>query len=117
MDYINQLKAIEKQKTELVAKLTQFVSSLPQNENIEPISDNAFTVKLSTIIANKSNLSPYFYDFKFQYNTVAEKLLLSEDPLAALNKIILERRVIRSGTPYTLHEEVVANLKLLVNNG
>lgn len=109
-----ELSEIEKKKVDLVGQLTKLISELPENTETEKLSGGAFTVKFSTIMANKGNLSPHFYDFKFQYGTVSEKLLLAENPIAALQKIVLEKRVIRSGTNYTLHDEVINNLKKLL---
>lgn len=111
---LNDLSEIEKKKVDLVGQLTKLISELPDNTETEKIGEGAFTLKLSTIISNKGNLSPYFYDFKFQYGAVSEKILLAESPIAALQKIVLEKRVIRSGTPYTLHDEVITNLKNLL---
>lgn len=111
---LNDLSEIEKKKVGLVGQLTKLISELPENTETEKVGDRGFTIKLSTIMANKGNLSPHFYDLKFQYATVSEKLLLAENPIASLQKIILEKRVIRSGTPYTLHDEVINNLKNLL---
>lgn len=106
---------IEKIKMELVGKLATMIKALPQNAEINHLHNGAFSVKLSTIANSGGILSPEFYDFKFQYNAISEKLLESENPVGLIQKIILEKKLLmKRGCVIKVNEEVIENLKTVL---
>ena len=101
---------------ELVGKLAAMIKELPENPEVKQLSNGAFAVNLSTIANSGGILSPEFYDFKFQYNAISEKLLESENPVGLIQKIILEKRIfIRKGFSIKINEQVIDNLKTILS--
>lgn len=112
---LSSISDIEKIKMELVGKLATMIKALPQNAEINHLHNGAFSVKLSTIANSGGILSPEFYDFKFQYNAISEKLLESENPVGLIQKIILEKKLLmKKGGVMKINEQVIENLKTIL---
>ena len=112
---VEKISEIERIKMELVGKLAAMIKELPQNKEVKHLSNGAFSVKLSTIANSGGILSPEFYDFKFQYNAISEKLLESENPVKKKKKIILEKKLLmKRGCVIKVNEEVIENLKTVL---
>lgn len=70
---INQLNA---EVSAIVLAIAQKIDEFPDNPNINRISEspNVFTINVKDLNRNKS-LSPFDYDWRFQYRMIAEYLI------------------------------------------
>lgn len=97
-------------------KINSQIRNLPDNPNIKRIGSNCFSISSSELPKNNFNMSPRFYDFKFQYEKIVEKLKLI-NPFALynfLNKIIEEKKFRLENETILLNPKVIDYLKSLI---
>jgi hypothetical protein len=113
--YKKALELIEKQKCDILDKLYAEILALPDNPAITRISSNSFTVNSAQIAADGGIMSASHYDFKKQYELLADKLLQTSD-ISALEKALAEGNVRADAfsRPVTLHKTVIANVQKLI---
>ena len=113
--YKKALELIEKQKRDIIEKLYAEIISLPDNPAITRTSSGSFTVDSAQIAADKGIMSASHYDFKKQYQLLADKLLQASN-ISALEKALAEGnvRADASSRPVTLHKTVIANVQKLI---
>ena len=100
--------------------LANLIKDQPQNPNMQDLGNNCFIVKYSRLDQKTLNLSPEYYNFKGQYATIAEKLLISKDLRKDLEEIVKLKsvQVYKNAGVMTmkLHPAVVENLKSLLED-
>lgn len=91
------------------------IENLPQNKNIEQLSDTAFIISSSNL--NKDCvLSARFYDFKYQYKKIGI-LLNSISPHSIYNRLqtaINEKSIMVNNERIKLHPDVIKHLETLL---
>lgn len=90
------------------------ITSLPDNEVITKLSDNAFTMSSANLSAE--DFSPIFYDFKYQYSKINE-LLDSISPLSIINRLdraIKDKFIMVNNQRVKLNPKVREYLKQLI---
>lgn len=90
------------------------ITSLPDNEDITKLSDNAFTMSSANL--STEDFSPIFYDFKYQYSKINE-LLDSISPLSIMNRLdraIKDKFIMVNNQRVKLNPKVREYLKQLI---
>lgn len=115
-EHILNLNDIEQKKQQYVAKLAELIKNLPDNPNINRVGKGCYTMSIKDIFSHKGNLSASYYDFAFQYKFISETIVLAKDPVCFLQKVVLEKQVIKGNhKPLMLHPDVVEQLKKLIS--
>lgn len=103
----------------IVEKLEDKIKSLPENDKIKRVSKNAFIMNSKHLL--NTCWSPEFYDFKFQYEKIIEKLK-SIDPLRikeTLEQIVTNEFIGKASEPYQnrtrIHPQVIKYLIKTLN--
>jgi hypothetical protein len=113
---LKEIENINKRLEQFKYDIKGIIEELPDNPNINRLNKNCYTISMSQI-RNHGNMSPEFYDFKYQYNLLIEKL--DKTPVTEfielMDKVIESKKLTlyqdgRLGT-YKLHPEVVENIK------
>ena len=97
-------------------KLCEEIQQLPDNPDIERISESVkcFIIKSSNLSRN-TNLTPFYYDFKVQYQRIIEEIKKRtfEKVIEFMNGIIQKGYFRDSSSKYicTFHPVVVGYLK------
>ena len=92
---------------------------MPDNPDIQKISDHphVFTVMMSTVIKTGTmNLSPYFYDWKYQHQKLAQ-LINSSRTVSLINileEIIRKGYFILDAEKIQLHPTIIKQLKSIL---
>lgn len=127
------MSKLKQEHTELQQKLKAIsekiqskILELPDNPNIERLGGGAFTMNISQVFASKThNLSPEYYDFKYQYKKIAEVIERIE-PSAVFEKL---ERICENGkleyvgngmhgstrNHLTFHPDVISYIKELIS--
>lgn len=92
MNYINELNKIEEQRKKILDSLYNEIENLPQNDKINIINKNCFTIKISDIIGKPLNHA--YYDYKKSYKIVIDNIKNSDNPIDKLKEIISKKAVI-----------------------
>lgn len=90
------------------------ITSLPDNEDITKLSDNAFTMSSANL--STEDFSPIFYDFKYQYSKINE-LLDSISPLSIINRLdraVKDKFIMVNNQRVKLNPKVREYLKQLI---
>lgn len=113
-----ELDRAQRRLDEILRRIAERVEALPDNPRVRRVSANAFTLSASDL---GSNWSPFYHDFKAQYRAVADAIRGGNvaTSTARLRAIISSRSVGNSAGRFarTLHPEVVAHLKRLLDGG
>jgi len=102
-------------RSELLS-LANSIRELPPNPNVEPLSDNAFVIKISEL--NKhSNFTPFYHSFENQYALIAQIIEDCDlnDALDKLDIIIKKGKLYHNKQLITFHPEVIKSIKSLIN--
>lgn len=102
-------------------KIKEKIKSLPDNENIKRINKNCFIIQKSEV-DKYNNLSPYYYDFEYQYRALLDKIdvIPYEKLIITLKRIKTEGKITKTmnnryGRPFhasvTLHPTVIKFIK------
>lgn len=92
------------------------IEALPDNENIQRVSRNAFIIK-SSELGKHDNWTPTFHDFKAQYKLVLDRLDKTKSMSEFQNFLskAIENKSIKVGKHVEkLHPEVIAELQKLL---
>ena len=113
---------------QLRESITQAILSIPDNPNIQRISEHprcfimsskeAFgNHNLSTDMRVTNNLGVFFHDFKAQYELITEVVKNShlENVIATLWTIVETGKYRKEGYYYTFHPTVITHLKTLLS--
>ena len=129
MEITGRVTKLTEEAKRIKEDINNIIRSLPDNPDIQRLSNspNCFIVQLSTVQADRHhNLSPVYYDFKYQYRKLINKVnqleILTIDK--ALNDIISEGQFkVYTGQnmhgqkcheTIKLHPEVIKRLKELI---
>jgi hypothetical protein len=92
------------------------IDALPDNCNIDRVSQNAFTVS-SSELGKHDNWSPEFHDFKAQYQVVLSRLQ-SVKSIAEFQRFlkgaVMEKQITKGKVRYRLHPDVLVQLQALL---
>lgn len=128
MNYINELnkieeqrKKIEEQRKKILDSLYNEIENLPQNDKINIINKNCFTIKVSDIIGKPLNHA--YYDYKKSYKIVIDNIKNSDNPIDKLKEIISKKAVMvvnynngyKNSYTMPLDNTVINYLKKLIN--
>ncbi len=128
MELKDNIRNIQWDLLSLKRKINKQIRLLPDNPNINRISNICYTIMLSEIQKDKNfTLSAEYYDFKFQYRKIIKKLK-DVSPLETYNcisKMIVDKSFkVNSGTnihgvicyhTIKLHPSVIEFLKGLID--
>ncbi len=90
------IKQFKEEISILIKQSKENIKNLPDNPKIKRLNSNCFTINKNDL---DDNLSPYYYDFKYQYKMIVDNLNVpNEKFIEKLDKIILEKRVKYPGT-------------------
>ena len=118
MSFSKTLEDMEQQIEMLVQQVERLISDLPDNPRINRLASNpsCFTISSKDLFAGRGNLSPFYQDFKKQYEAVI-LMLRAGNPLLVvtrLRKIINGTAVVVSGQRTALHPDVLVNLQSIL---
>ena len=108
MKYQDKLIEAESKVKDIVAQIAKLIESCPDNTKIER-TGNSFLIRVKDLSKN-FNLSPDYYDFKYQYKLISEYLQKNSNSIA-INKILNDKKILVDGSYITLHPEVFENVK------
>lgn len=119
MEIKNSITNLQKQALDIKEKINSLILSMPDNPDITRISERprTFTVKFSTIVKSGSlNMSPYFYDWKYQYERLVRKVNQTEitNLIDMIDMIIRKGAFIIDDEKVQLHPEVIKQLKSIL---
>lgn len=105
-----EIKALEQRKKDIIYILSLKILSLPENPNITKLSQNTFTLQLRHL--QVASWSPKFYNFKWQYELIVERMKSSRDFVKVLEEIMDTHRVkIDSNNFEAIHPDVIKFLE------
>lgn len=116
----NELKKISKKLAEIERireETAKTISELPDNPRIQCISDNpsCFVMSSNILSSPQKNMSPFYYDFKQQYVTIAE--VLRKRPVISTLQCL--RHIVENGTLKNdyrrFHPDVIKHLSALLS--
>ena len=114
MKYQDKLIEAESKVKDIVAQIAKLIESCPDNPNIERIENgNSFLIRVKDLSKN-FNLSPDYYDFKYQYKLISEYLQKNSNSIA-INKILNDKKILVNGSYITLHPDVCENVKKILS--
>jgi hypothetical protein len=87
MHILNEFKNIENLKQVLLGKISKLILELPDNKNIKRINTHCFVMN-SNHLNTKISWAPRFYDYKIQYQEIADIIRRSKKPESILLRII-----------------------------
>lgn len=97
----------------------EYFKELPDNPSIDRIATNpcCFMVSSSVVRNNNGILSPDYYDFKYQYGKIIEKISSVEDSkiVETLKNMVEMKKFIIKGYTITLHPQVIEFIKPILN--
>lgn len=102
------------EKRRILRSIKKELMSLPDNKNIERISDNIYTINFSDL--DDFILSPQHYNFTKTYEYIYEYLEKAEvgEIRKRLDEIIKKKKFKMKYQLYTVHKEIVNNLKKIL---
>jgi len=122
MSLKKEVESLKKQKEALLKKLQQVILNLHDNPKIKRIAvsgdalseaSSAFTMNMSDL-SRGLELSPDFYDFKYQYKMLVQKLEKSDDFVATIENAIKEKEFKIQHKKILLHPDVIKELQKLL---
>ncbi len=113
-----EMNSLHERAKAIVKALQDKISELPDNPNINRIGNSgAFSMNMSEIFKTPSmNMSPDYYDFKYQYETLV-KILGDTEPVKAFNKleqICKDKGVKLQNKIIKFHPDVISQIKTLL---
>ena len=112
MKYQDKLIEAESKVKDIVAQIAKLIESCPDNPKIER-TGNSFLIRVKDLSEN-FNLSPAYYDFKYQYKLISEYLQKNSNSIA-INKILNHKKILVNGSYITLHPDVCENVKKILS--
>lgn len=112
----NQLKLMADKINLIKEQIKEKISSLPENSKLTKVGNKGFSINF-TDLSSDLNLSPSYYNFKYQYEKINE-FIESISPFAIesrLNRAINERSVMVKNCKIRLHPEVIEYVKELLD--
>lgn len=96
-------------------QIKESISSLPDNNKINRISKQGFTINYHSLF--ETNLSPSFYDFKYQYEKINEfiEIISPFDIIDKLQKAVVDKHIRIKNLQVKLHPEVIKNIQGLLD--
>jgi len=117
MEHIRNIMPLVEQAIAIRKQIANLILNLPDNNRINRISSNAFTLNSSELLNENYNLSPLYHDFKRQYRMIANALLsIPIENTEQWLKAICNRGYFQAGpTKVTLHPMVIENIRRAFN--
>jgi hypothetical protein len=108
LDKINQIKAE-------LSQLAESIRNLPSNPNVEQLNDNCLLIKSNELFYH-DKWSPEYYNFKYQYNFIAElvETLPIDQVIEKLYRICNKKSYYYKGNTINFHPDVIKNLKGII---
>jgi hypothetical protein len=94
-------------------KMCDELRALPQNPKINETSQNTFAMDYAELASNEMALSPFYYNFKRQYEILASLIEISSPD--NIHKIILGAIKNKNIGGNPLHPEVIKHIKKYFN--
>lgn len=119
MELTERIEMLKDQELKIKADLNNLILSMPDNPDIQRISEHprVFTVMFSDVVkTGHMNLSPYFYDWKYQYQKLVEKINATDTVqiVSVLEGMISKGSFTLEGDKIQLHPTIIKQLKSIL---
>lgn len=108
MNSLEELRSLPSKVQVLRDEIKDLIKNLPQNPDITP-AGSGFTMSIRKLSPDM-NLSPYYYDFKFQYEEIIK--VIDNTQIENLDERV--KRMLVTGkinNDYRLHSQVLETLR------